>query len=77
MQKTKDEMNLMILRFKSVMFEFKGQKVYLLRNHHRYLNAETAPRLLIGPYTPPFPKNARNSFAGKGAKILYTYDKIK
>lgn len=70
-QKSLIEMNLIIDKFKCVMFEFKNGRVYWLRQHHRHLDPEDSPRVRVGKWDGAFPKGTRQSNRRPEVRILY------
>lgn len=72
----KNEMNAIIKKHKSVMFEFSNGKVYYLYKHHKHLDPEDAQRVYIGKSCPPITSDLRPSNRNPKSKILYIYKQL-
>lgn len=73
---TKAEMNILLEKNSCRMFLFKDNKVYLLIDHHRYLDPEDAPLMLIGPGGHPAHPHVRISNRNKYHRVIYLTAKI-
>jgi hypothetical protein len=69
----KKEMNNIIKKFKYVMFEFANGQVKWLKDHHKFLDPEEAPKIIIGPCSsiPNSIPNVRFSNRNKFSRIVY------
>jgi hypothetical protein len=67
----KDLINLLIERNSGVMLLLTYTSTYLLADHHKHLDPEDAPKILLGKHINPGSRHVRNSNRILGAKLLY------
>ena len=67
----KNEINYLIRKHSFVMFEFVDGQVKWMMNHHRFLDPEDAPRVIIGRCEPPKSLGLRPSNRNPKSKIIY------
>ena len=67
---TLEAINTIQSKHKQIVLQFKSRMVYWCMHHHRYLDPEDAPKVLLGACN-TIPKRARDSNRIKFAKILY------
>lgn len=63
--------NSIVEKHKHVLLLFWAGKVYLLRDHHRWIDGEDAPKVLLGKAPTTIHIHSRASNRKPGARILY------